>query len=787
MNAVVRAVPLAFLTPFAAATLVPLAQAQEDCLAMAPAIDRALCEQPALGQLRDALVRMADLWQQHCGLAAERAPGSPRPHTAWLADLRVALDRQKKDVPAHYYLGSAFTQRADELAQALSSCARQPGRRVRQLRMYTIHMPLPTGQLQANTLPYVQTEPTLVGQRINEALYQDLLHIAPPLSPRPEAVREALSRAPETAAEERSSADETLQVSVLWRSPRLLVLNVDSSGCETRCWQNSEQHLFDLRTGDRVHPDDLLSSEGRLALNRLGERSILQAAAAQRRSNNAQGNSDGLEAFDRCIREWRGWRLKGGAQIVWLSEGRWQAQGPSCPGSDDGMLSSIVSNVFTLAALAPHLSAYGKSLLLGQGDVRTPEWPMGTCTARVTPPDPLRWGARVVDISAGGDHAFLREASGRVWGWGRNYNGAVGNGDPGSGRGNWVAPFVMGDDYLYAGAGLGFSAVVRRDGSLWTWGSGYDGRLGDGAGNRPRPARIGEAFTHADVDNYGGRALAQDGSLWAWGGSRRPPMQLVVARDVTEVRGSIPVLVLRRDGGLWAWNEWAWAPPGRAESSAGTLNWHGEGFVRLPRARKVEVAWRDDGTAWAWGRTLAARATPETLPGLEQSPWPRLVGRDWVDINAAEDYALVAGRKADGSLWVSQELGMGVRMEPLGCGFADMAFAYDRAHGVHLLALRSDGRLLDFHSSKRDGANVRRDLLELRPQVVANGGVKLFQENDYWGEVGAKVFLLRQDGTLWQWYWDFGGDYPDDGLPPDQRLRRIDFPEAWFQGRAPQR
>lgn len=180
-------------------------------------------------------------------------------------------------------------------------------------------------------------------------------------------------------------------------------------------------------------------------------------------------------------------------------------------------------------------------------------------------------------------------------------------------------------------------------------------------------------------------------------------------------------------------------------------------------------------------------ATPEALPGLEQSPWPRLVGRDWVDVKISEDSSLVAARKADGSLWVSQERGMSTRMEPVGCGFTDMAFAYDKTYGIHLLALRSDGSLLDYHSSKSEDANVRREIVGRKPEQLAKGGVKLFQENDYWGNVGAEVFLLRKDGTLLRWYWRFGTQYPNERVPPDQRLQKVDFPDAWFKGSIPQR
>ncbi|MCB1944119.1 MAG: hypothetical protein KDI53_19065 [Candidatus Accumulibacter sp.] len=672
---------------------VPTAWARENC--PAPAIDRVLCEQPVLRVLRDALARSLGLWQQHCSGDALRAPGRLRLHAPWLADVRAEFDRLD-GVAAQDYLGSTFTQRADELAQALSSCAHEPGRSVQEVRIDTVRLPLATGQDEASSLPFVQTRPALVGLRINDALYRDLLRMDAPASPRDEDVSDALSRLPEAL-----SANETIKVSVLWRSSRLLVLQVDSYGCETRCWQNHEQRLFDLRTGDRVEADDLLSPDGRLAVDRLGERSVRQEVRKLRRGGDAQWAPDGLEFFERCLQEWRRWRSKGGDQIVWRSDKRWRLRGPSCPGHSDGMLLSIDSKIFPLASLAPNLSAYGKSLLLGVGDVRTWEPPLAACAVSGAPPDPQGWAARVAEISAGEDHVFLREASGRIWGWGVNFDGALGRGDRNSGE--IVAPFVIGDDYLYAGAGQRFSIVVRRDGGLWTWGGGYSGRLGDGGESRWQPARIGEDFILADVDNYGGRALAQDGRLWAWGGSKQPIQ--VMAKDVTQVRGSKPVLILQGDGGLLAWNELHWVRPGESDVTPRNLNWHGRGFARLPQSRNLELAWRADGSAWAWGRTLAAMATPEALPGLNKSPWPRLVGQDWVDVKTSKDSALVAARKLDGSLWVSQERAMKVRMEPLGCGFADMAFAYDEAQGIHLLALRSDGTLLDYHSDRRDDAN----------------------------------------------------------------------------------
>jgi alpha-tubulin suppressor-like RCC1 family protein len=120
------------------------------------------------------------------------------------------------------------------------------------------------------------------------------------------------------------------------------------------------------------------------------------------------------------------------------------------------------------------------------------------------------------------------------------------------GCGKWVDPFILGDGYLYAGAGHDFSIALRRDGSLWTWGTGGGSfvsssvlsqepvRVGDNA----FALRVGDGFTLVNVDNHGGQALAQDGRLWAWNSNRR---LRVIADEVTQVADGLPAAPFETD------------------------------------------------------------------------------------------------------------------------------------------------------------------------------------------------------------------------------------------------
>ena len=757
--------------------------AQPSCSSAGSTLNRVQCKKPELQYLREALARKAELWQRNCNGSTDQAAERVAPHAAWLAGVYKGYELLT-DVKAEDYLGSTFTQRADELSEALYECVHKPGHGIKALHITMVQLPATPEQEEPSRIPFVQTTPELVGARINEQLYRSLLQTRAPVSPKDADVREALSEISGQASEDISAA-ETLDASVLWRSPRLLVLQVTTSGCETRCWENSEQILFDLRTGDRIEPVDLLRPEARQAVDQLTAESVLAEASKLRQRDSAQWTPDGIETFEHCLKEWQGWRGKGGEQIVWLDDKHWIVRGPACTGDDEAMPPTIDSQKFTLDVLAPHLSLYGRSLLLGDGEQQSSVLPLEACTAPGTPPDPQNWAAQVAEISAGSDHTWLREPSGKVWGWGRNYEGSLGEINGGADNGDWIPPFVLGTDFSYVGAGADFSAAVAHDGSLWTWGTGYGGRLGDGDSGRYYPQRIADHMVRADVSNAGGLALAEDGRLWAWGMTK--PTIAVIATNVSQFSGNTPIFMIKRDGSLWGWQEWYWTPPGESKPAPDVQHWHGNGFSRLPKSRHLDLAWRADGTVWAWGRTLASMGTPAALPGLDQSPWPRLVGRDWVDIKTSDDYTFVAGRKSDGSLWVSQERGQQMRMSRLGCGFADMAFAYDRAQGIHLLALRSDGRLLDYHGSREANGYIDNDLLDQQPEELASGGVTLFQENDYQGNVGAVVFLLKQDGTLWRWYWQFRGQYPVQGLPPAQRLEQIKFPDEWFKEHASRR
>lgn len=128
--------------------------------------------------------------------------------------------------------------------------------------------------------------------------------------------------------------------------------------------------------------------------------------------------------------------------------------------------------------------------------------------------------SHVVNISAGWAHAVALTDDGKVWTWGENSAGEIGNGVT-STQGISVPFQVPGlDNVIGVSGGDGFTGVLKADGTVWTWGYNLFGQLGDATfSNRSSPVQVhglGQVKLFAARD-YHDLAVKQDGSVWAWG------------------------------------------------------------------------------------------------------------------------------------------------------------------------------------------------------------------------------------------------------------------------------
>ncbi|WP_309544719.1 VWD domain-containing protein [Alkalilimnicola ehrlichii] len=155
----------------------------------------------------------------------------------------------------------------------------------------------------------------------------------------------------------------------------------------------------------------------------------------------------------------------------------------------------------------------------------------GSTTARHTPVvvDLSRLsGAKVVSFAAGEEHSVLLDEIGRVWAWGNNETGRLGNGTTTSS----TTPVAV-DLQPLGGADVialsldsegSFTLVLDSEGRVWTWGENWHGSLGDGTTvPSPRPVQVdlsplnGATVEAVEAGAYHAILLDNQGRVWAWG------------------------------------------------------------------------------------------------------------------------------------------------------------------------------------------------------------------------------------------------------------------------------
>jgi alpha-tubulin suppressor-like RCC1 family protein len=193
-----------------------------------------------------------------------------------------------------------------------------------------------------------------------------------------------------------------------------------------------------------------------------------------------------------------------------------------------------------------------------------------------TAPAHIPGAANVVRIAASG-HALAMTSDGRVMSWGPNTSGELGR-DPQRSPIE-QAGFVEGlQDVVSIATGTQVSLAVKKDGTVWAWGSNGMGQFGNG--QRPERSDAG-AWTHtlqrvpgvtnavsvaAAVVGRHVLALLKNGTVMAWGSADWGQTGSGVTGDfqltprparIADVKAVFACgnqsLAIRSDNSLWTW------------------------------------------------------------------------------------------------------------------------------------------------------------------------------------------------------------------------------------------
>ena len=282
----------------------------------------------------------------------------------------------------------------------------------------------------------------------------------------------------------------------------------------------------------------------------------------------------------------------------------------------------ITSTAYTIGAIKTDgtLWTWGRNAYGGVGD--------NTTTDRLTPVTTFAGGTNWKQVSGGWRHMSAIKTDGTLWIWGNNAYGQLGTneatGSTGGGTLTPITTFVGGTNWKQVSNGVGFTAAIKTDGTLWTWGYNNFGQLGDNTAiNRSTPVT-----TFAGGTNWkqvaGGvnhtAAIKTDGTLWTWGYNNfgqlgdntainrsTPVTTFAGGTNWKQVAGWNPAQAIKTDGTLWTWGYNDGGQLGTNDlitrltpvtTFAGGTNWKrcGEkGYTTSVSAIKT------DGTLWIWG------------------------------------------------------------------------------------------------------------------------------------------------------------------------------------------
>lgn len=279
-----------------------------------------------------------------------------------------------------------------------------------------------------------------------------------------------------------------------------------------------------------------------------------------------------------------------------------------------------------------------------------------------TPPAPVLGLTGVVAISAGTWHSVAVTSDGSVWAWGDNSAGQLGL-PGGSGSSSTIpvqVPRVA--DVVAVDAGAYFTLAATARGKVWAWGSNTTGELGDGTVGdfRYQPKKIAGLTKVVDVAAGLGHSVVAtaERQVWAWGenyfgqvgigvedGEHQTTPQLVP--DLTGVRrvaaGAGHTLAVTYGGAVWAWGDNA---DGQLGDGTQTTRYSP---VPVPDLTKVatmdaggfhSLAVQRDGTAWAWGQHVYGQLGVGPESGNLSSPAEVPVPGDVTAISGGDSHTL---------------------------------------------------------------------------------------------------------------------------------------------------
>lgn len=266
------------------------------------------------------------------------------------------------------------------------------------------------------------------------------------------------------------------------------------------------------------------------------------------------------------------------------------------------------------------IASSGEVYCWGKNDMG--ELGIGNFSPYCTNPTPISTNHHFVSISAGTSHTVAITDSGKLWGWGFNNMGQLGNLQIGG-----AYPLQMGTDSNWQSVSAGYfhTLFIKQDGTLWATGDNTYGQIGNG--NNIQVHNLLQIGTDTDWLMVSGGftfslALKTDSSLWAWGYNSSGQLGNGTQTDL-----NIPAQI-----GV-------------------SKNWK-----HISAGYNHSVAVKSDGTLWGWGENLFGQAGDTTI-GIFLVPTKIGTDSDWETVSAGSEFTIAVKQSGILYTWGPNNLG----------------------------------------------------------------------------------------------------------------------------------
>ena len=271
--------------------------------------------------------------------------------------------------------------------------------------------------------------------------------------------------------------------------------------------------------------------------------------------------------------------------------------------------------------------------------------PLGDNTAvtKSTPVTTFSGGTNWKQVSAGRLFTSAIKTDGTLWTWGAGTFGRLGNGVTTGTISTPITTFAGGTNWKQVSSGSLYTAAIKTDGTLWTWGSGSNGKLGNAqTTNVSTPVTTfagGNNWKQVSSGWQHTAAIKTDGTLWLWGditfGQLGNASRATVTISAGSMNASSPFVSISTTG-LAIGDRVQDTSPFNSSISGATITSIGSGTVTLNLFNSP--------TSYTGTFTFLRE-----VPGVSTPVTTFSGGTNWKQVSCGEDYTMAV--KTDGTLW----------------------------------------------------------------------------------------------------------------------------------------